>query len=305
MARPRPADAAAQAQYLAALATYQAGTQQLRTRLEQYVQRLWATFPEYRQPQMRRFVDQAVPVVLGAQQRMAAMTAANLAQLRAAANGGPVIPVAVSAKLVSGAAVRAGTAPADVYSRPFHLLWRMLDELPREPGSIEKAITAGAGRAVSLALTDVQLAKQHTAQRVLDKDDHVVGYRRVLEGAHSCALCLVAATQRYHRDALLPMHPACDCSVAPIWDHADPGQTIEAKVRVDGKLTPIADLADVHDRIAERFGADSSAAREIPGATDGHGRILRYRDALITHHHGELGPVLAVRGATFTGPDDL
>jgi hypothetical protein len=295
---PQPADPATP-QFAAALAVYQARTQALRADIEARVRRLWAALGSYRNPDQARFVTQVVPLVAGGQQAMSALTAANLAQLRAAALGTPARPAPVPAALVTGAAVRNGVPPAQVYGRPFHLVWRLLDELPREPGSVDKAIASGADRAVNLALTDAQLAKQHTAARVLGQDDRVVGYRRVLEGPHSCALCLVAATQRYHRDQLMPMHPACDCSVAPIWDTADPGQTIEAAVRVDGKLTPVAELPDVHDRIAQRFSADSSAARTITGTT------AQYRDALIVHEHGELGPVLAVRGAPFTGPHDI
>jgi hypothetical protein len=30
-----------------------------------------------------------------------------------------------------------------------------------------------------------------------------------------------------------------------------------------------------------------------------------YRDLIVTHHHGELGPVLAVRGQHFDGPGSI
>jgi hypothetical protein len=293
-------------EYAAALATYQVQTQALRAKVEQYVRQLWRSLGSYRNADMARFTNQAVPVVLGAQTAMSSLTTANLAHQRQIALGGRFQPVAVDVRRVTGAAARNGAVePDEVYGRPFHLVWRQLDELPREPGAIEQAIAAGEERAVELALDDQQLTKQHTALEILRHDDQVVGYRRVLEGAHSCGLCIVASTQRYRKDQLLPLHGGCDCSVGTIWGQADPGRTIEATARIDGKLTPIADLPDVHDRIEQRFGRSSSAARAIPGARDAHGRILQYRDVLITHDHGELGPVLAVRGAEFTGPTDL
>jgi hypothetical protein len=269
------------------------------------VRRLWRALGSYRTADVSKFVDRVIPIVTGGQQAVSALTAANLARQKQITVGGRLQPAAVDLRRVTGAAARNGADPVDVYGRPFHLVWRQLDELPHAPGMVEKAILTGEDRAVSLALDDQQLAKQHTALEILGHDDKVAGYRRVLEGAHSCGLCIVASTQRYHAKQLLPMHGGCDCSVAAIWGKHDPGRLIEAVARVDGRLVPIAELPDVHDRIAQRFGRDSSSARGIPGATDGHGRILQYRDVLITHDHGELGPVLAVRGATFTGPDDL
>jgi hypothetical protein len=65
-------------------------------------------------------------------------------------------------------------------------------------------------------------------------------------------------------------------------------------------------LAGVHERIAQRFGAYSSGARKIPGVTDPTtAGPLEYRNVLISHNHGEIGPVLGVRGQDFTTPGDL
>jgi hypothetical protein len=305
VASPPPDQQQQAAQAAAVVALYQAQTLALRTQLETWLRGLWQSLGQYRAPQMASFAKQAVPMVLGAQQHMAALTSAYLAEQERLAIGGTSTPAAAGTAKVTGSAARNGASMQDVYERPFHLVWRQLNELPRVQGSIEQAITAGANRAVDLAQTDLQLTKTRTALQVLGPDDRVVGYRRVLEGAHSCGLCIVAATQRYHRQTLMPIHPGCDCSVEPIWSHTDTGQTINPVVRDGGKLVPVGDLADVHDRIEQRFGASSSSARAIPGARDNLGRIVQYRDVLITHEHGELGPVLGVRGQPFTGPDDL
>jgi hypothetical protein len=303
---PQPsADQQRAAEFAAALAAYQARTAVLRTQVEAYVRRLWSSLGSYRNADMTRFVQQVLPFVAGAQQTMTALTVANLARQAEIALGTAVKPAAVDVKKTTGSAARNGAAMAAVYGRPFHLVWRLLDELPREPGMVDQAIQAGADRAVDLALDDQQLAKQHTALEVLGQDDKVVGYRRVLEGPHSCGLCIVSATQRYHKEQLLAIHGGCDCSVAAIWGDSDPGQTIAATARVDGRLVPVADLPDVHERIEQRFGRSGSSARIIPGARDANGRILKYRDVLVTHDHGELGPVLAVKGHPFLGPTDL
>ena len=153
---------------------------------------------------------------------------------------------------------------------------------------------AGQERLDSLAATDLQLAKTHTAQQALSRDARVVGYRRVLEGTYSCGLCIVASTQRYRKAELMPVHPGCDCDVVPIYGDRDPGRLINAGA-----------LADVHAAVKDRFGVDSEAARAIPRIYDGKGDPTLYRDVIVTHNHGEIGPVLGVRGQDFTGPADL
>jgi hypothetical protein len=111
----------------------------------------------------------------------------------------------------------------------------------------------------------------------------VVCYRRVLTGGHSCGLCVAATTQRYHTNEPMPIHPACDCTVAPIIGSNDPGHVLNA---------PLIDAA--HDAIRERFGAFDFGARAVD-----------YRQVLLTHQHSELSLVLTVAGHRFTGPGDL
>jgi hypothetical protein len=53
----------------------------------------------------------------------------------------------------------------------------------------------------------------------------LVGYRRVLTG-RSCMFCAAAATKRYRKRDLMPLHARCDCSVAPIFPDSDPGDLL-------------------------------------------------------------------------------
>lgn len=282
-----PPDAQAQAY----LSTYQQSTQRLRGQLVAFLVALWASLGEYRDPQRRQFVAQAVPAVLGAQRQMAALTAAFLAAQQSSVTGAPFRPVSVDPARVTGAAVRNGADPVEVYGRPFHLVWRQLADLPREPGAIEQAIQSGIDRATQTALTDLQLTKTHTSRQVIGQDRYAIGWRRMLEGPHSCGLCIVASTNTYHKRDLMPMHPACDCVPVPVYVDSDIAD------RANRRL-----LGDVHQAIADRFGASDYAARMIPGAKDGKGNPVSYRDVLITHEHGELGPVLSVKGQPFAGP---
>lgn len=303
----------------ALIAAQQAAIAQTRAQILAIIRRLWIALPNYRDPD--QFVAAVVPAVTAGQQRIAAITAAYLSHLYARLTGQPVRMIGVPADISTN--IRAGVTAQDVYARPFHRVWRDLaagqaerdahynwtgleDDAPPLPPDdyVARAIEDGEKRAIELATTDLQLAKTNASQHVLDSQPHVSGYRRVLEGPYSCALCVVASTHLYHRAELMPIHPGCDCGVEPLVGDTS-GEPIDSVARVNGDLVPIGDLPDIHARIAAMFGRDSSAARIIPGARNDRGRPIRYRDVLVTHEHGELGPVLAVRGQHWTGPGDL
>jgi hypothetical protein len=251
----------------------QAAVKQVRARVEAFLRATWTNLGSWRDADVQRWVGQAVPVVLGAQRQVASLTDAYLAQLLG------VGPTGVPFAQVTGAAVR-GVDPAEVYQRPGKTVWGELSN----GAALLDAVARGADRAVSIAMTDLQLTKTHSARYVLDRHDGVVGYRRVLTGSHSCGLCAVASTQRYHKRDLMPIHPACDCAVAPIIGSEDPGQVIDEQR-----------LQATHDAIQERFGISDRGARDP----------IDYRHALVINHHGEIGPVLGVRGQHFTGPGDI
>lgn len=277
------------ASQVAVLAAYQQQTSSLRDQVVAFLTALWHSLGQYRAGNAADFTAQAVPFVEAAMIHMQTITAAYLATLHGMA-GGSEVPLA--SPTLGIAAVRNGADPVDVYGRPFHLVWRRLNELqPLDGPKIEQAIQSGLDRAVQTAVTDLQLAKTHTAQDQMARSEKIVGYRRELEGAYSCALCVIASTRRYHKAELMPIHPACDCEVVPIFKGDN----------VDMNLDP-ALLEAVHATVADKFGRDSTAAREIRGAFKDNGKSVLYRDVLVTHQHGELGPVLAVRGQNHIPP---
>lgn len=254
----------------------------LRQRVVRFVERAWGSLDAWRAEDIDRFVRAVVPVVTGGQQQVAALTDAYLAAVEQAMTGLPVRPVGVPTVLVSDETIR-GVAADEVYRRAGVTVWSGLSR----GDSLDVAVSAGLRRAVSMAATDMQLAKTHASRHVLSRRGNVAGYRRVLTGSKSCGLCVVASTQRYHKADLLPCHPGCDCAVAPIIGDLDPGQVLDPE-----------GLEGVHQAIADRFGGAAADARGGSG-------IPNYRDVLVVHEHGEIGPVLAVRGQRFTGPGDI
>lgn len=179
------------------------------------------------------------------------------------------------------------------------------------PKPNEKPLTAaverGVRRAKTIAMTDLELAATHAAREFLADEPRVKFFRRVLTGAESCGLCVIASTQRYHKEHLMPIHPNCDCGIAPIYGDKDPGKIINSK-RVTDDATQAGEsrdgvpvfeddqlidtdllTQDVHDAILREFGQMAFDARQ-----------LDYRKVLLVQEHGELGPVLTVARHKFT-----
>lgn len=103
-------------------------------------------------------------------------------------------------------------------------------------------------------------------------------YARVLSGVENCALCRVASTQLYHSNALMPIHPGCDCGV----------ELVPGSERAAWKAAKRAELEDLQNQIDEVGLNSSSDQRELS-------RLI------VTEQHGEYGPTLAWRQHEFTG----
>lgn len=190
-----------------------------------------------------------------------------------------------------------GVPAEEIYRRPFHQLWTELDR----GAPLEAAVDSAERRAVSIATTDLELAQTHTV-RESGEALGVVGYRRVLTGAENCGLCVIASTQRYHRRELMPIHPGCDCAVAPILGDRDPGQIVNTGV-LTGDSTPtgrtrdgsrvfaaedVLDAGELLDEVHEQV-------KRTLGKSDRGGRTIDYRKVATVYEHGELGPVLKLR----------
>lgn len=270
-------------------AAYQAQVRAVRARVVAFVGATWLGLGTWRDSDVDRFVTLVLPVVLGGQMSVSALTNAYLARYRQMVFGGPFRAVSIDPKAVTGAAARNGTDPAVVYHRAGKQLWRALSN--GEP--IAEAVKQGHDRAVEAAATDLQRSKLLTDRAVARRDPERTGTRRVLEGAYSCGLCVLAATQRYSKLDLLPLHPACDCSAEPLYGvHKD--QVLEPEM-----------LEELHRRAEAFFGLQPGQGRGVTAGSHGEHREIDYRDIVVIHEHGELGPVLARRGQAFTGPNDI
>lgn len=248
----------------------------IRARAEAHVADRWMRIGSYRDGDIERFAAEVAPVVLGAQQQVSAVTVSYLTTV-AAAEVGRGRTTAVDPATVTGARVRNGVPPAEVYRRPGVTVWRELEK----GAALAVAVERGAKRALKAVATDLQLTRTHTSRAVLSSDARVTGYVRIPKGAETCAMCLIASTQRYRRSDLMPIHPGCDCEVGPLY-----GSTKHVQ---DPEL-----LTQVHAAVERDF-----------GISDAGGRDVDYRSLIATREHGEYGPVLTVRRHRHTGPADL
>ncbi|MEV5319172.1 hypothetical protein AB0K92_16205 [Streptomyces sp. NPDC052687] len=226
---------------------------------------------------MRRFQRQALPIILAGERQIATLTASYLEQLyRGEAD--ETHRVSVDLDAVTGRSLR-GVDPADVYERPFKELRAAL----ADDVSLDEAVNRGAHRLETLVKTDLQLARTHTVREVSADMPRFTYTVRELQGEYDCALCMIASTQRYHKRDLAPIHPGCDCLVKTVTADYDPGQIIDEER-----------LERIHDLVEEAL-----------GTFDRGGRAVDYRKIIVSHEHGEIGPVLGFAGQRFTGPDDI
>lgn len=284
--------AASTAQQTELVQAYADATVKLRNALITTVGSMWDELASWRDEDAVAFLRQVLPLVEGASSAMVSITDAYLTQLLADMTD--TVPRTTLAEPGYARPVPMST----VYRRPFIDVWTGL----KKGLSLVESVQSGRSRLTSLAATDIQLAKRAASQQRLAADPRVVGYRRVLTGSKSCALCALAASQRYHKSKLMPVHPGCNCAVAPIVGTEDPGRKVNVHVTEDASSLEAGDVHELpgsdalHRSIANRFGAD---------AVDLGGRATDYRQLVVVHEHGELGPVLARKGDTFTSAADL
>ncbi len=226
----------------------------------QALTKIWADLPGYDRVNVDEWLSRAVPTVLTAQRASALITDAYLGQ--ALGRG----PIGLNTEDLSGAAVRNGVAPEEVYQRPFVTLWSKLGE----GMAFEQASEAALARATSTGAMDVQLAMRATADAVDEADTGFYGYERVADPG-ACAFCqevngaYVKAIEGY----AYALHNGCGCSLEP---NTEPHRG--AVHLPDGSRVRAFQYGPLNDNVA-------------------------------VEQHGELGAVLVAPGDTFTSQADL
>lgn len=237
---------------------------QIRAHVEAFARIYWKSMPDYRQDNINRMIDAIVPRVAAGQLQIARLTNAYLLQCLTLLDLPPQT-VPVDPDEITHAR---GMEPREVYHRPASTVYAKL----AAGKSLDEAVRAGGLRLHQLIGGDMQLAHRNQAHKTLSRgrSDGIRAYRRVLTGRENCALCVVASTQRYWVEDLLPIHPGCDCNVQPLPPGMEGSQVIDQ------------DLLDrAHAAVEARYGSYAPDAREID-----------YKKMILVTEHGEYGPVM-------------
>ncbi|MBS6101817.1 MAG: hypothetical protein KH751_04280 [Actinomyces sp.] len=238
---------------------------QIRAHVEAFARIYWKSMPDYRQDNINRMIDAIVPRVAAGQLQIARLTNAYLLQCLTLLDLPPQT-VPVDPDEITHAR---GMEPREVYHRPASTVYAKL----AAGKSLDEAVRAGGLRLHQLIGGDMQLAHRNQAHKTLSRgrSDGIRAYRRVLTGRENCALCVVASTQRYWVEDLLPIHPGCDCNVQPLPPGMEGSQVIDQ------------DLLDrAHAAVEDRYGSFAPDAREID-----------YKKMILVTEHGEYGPVMS------------
>jgi hypothetical protein len=152
-----------------------------------------------------RWATAAAPIGLAAQRSALYLTDGYLAAYLG------VVPQGFDPDEFSGAALRNGAPPRDVWERSVVTARAAIARGRDYPD----ARTEGRARAMATARTDVALTARAASREILRRHDVVVGYQRVV-GANACELCAAAAGQFHRSDDLMPLHGSCSCGTEPV-----------------------------------------------------------------------------------------
>lgn len=216
-----------------------------------------------------------LPLVDQAVKQTAIQTEAYLRITMEAKIGEAIAAETLNSERYSVEALR-GTPADDVYARTLKA-WRIAEAAGRNGKA------AARFRATQTAATDIQLSSRRASRDWMSSAPGIAGYRRVLGPGKNCGLCVVASTQRYKTEDLMPIHSNCHCDVDPI-----PG---------DRPLPHVLD-SDTVNLVKSRLKSE-----ELPYTRDALSRLGFEADDLPDVkivHHGELGPTLYDDRWTFT-----
>lgn len=245
----------------------------LRASIVQQLLAVWFGLSNYRDPSSDEWMGVVLPTIEAAKETSISATEVYMQlQMEVAGVADPSFDVLETAAILE--AIRNGVDDEEVYGRPFKTVWEALSK----GYTFDEAVQQGATRLRQLVETDIQLAHTNTSRTLLSQRNDVVGFRRVPTGDFTCALCMIASTQRYNKLDLMPIHPGCDCRVAPIISTEPVGQILDPDL-----------LEQIHQSVEDMF-----------GSADRSGRVNDYRKLLVVHNHGEYGPTLAKAGNRFT-----
>lgn len=199
---------------------------QLRGVVVRAVTQIWTGLPGYDRDNVDQYLAGVIPFVTTAQRRSVALTDAYVARALDRR------PLGIDPTYLTGAVLRGGSPPEEVYTRAFVTVWSALGRsVP-----YEDAVAAGLHRSTSTAEMDVQLSHRAAYAAIQDADRTIRGYQRAADGA-ACTFCLTVDGAFVKSADALALHNRCGCGLEPITEHVVATPTPEdVAVHTHGEL---------------------------------------------------------------------
>lgn len=277
-------------------AAYHAATQSVIGPAKQRIVANWENLMRHGldQAAIQTFTDVSAPIGVAMQSSVANLTSAFLANRTGKKPLAPD-PSKVLGRNDNPSSTQDAVAMwADTYARPFV----QARSLVKNGMSLDDAVHRTAIRIALMVDTDSQMSKLRQAHESL-RHYGATRYKRVNHPEASktgtCALCLLASTQVYYVEDLLPIHTGCQCDV----DLIQPGDI----TRINGRNYVGLSTLQIPEELmhmGERADPDSARSRIAGYLQDMDKRQFNviteaWAQTVDVGYHPEIGPVLALK----------
>ncbi len=176
----------------------------LREAARHQLAQIWEALPGHDRANLDQWLAEALPVVQGAEQQAVALINAYVALSLERQ------PLPLDLSELTGAAVRRGTPPEEVYARPFVTLWSQLGQ-GKEWEAASKIALERIERSVAM---DAQLSMRAASDAIDAADPNLYGYRR-RANASACKFCreVDGAYVKGTSGFAMALHSGCGCSL--------------------------------------------------------------------------------------------
>lgn len=181
---------------------YRNATGRIRNSTVSAVSQVWLSMDSWSDAAAEDMLARVTPIALAGQRQVATTTTAYMQQYLGQ-------PIDVDFDTVTGAMLRNGTDPLDVYARAV----REARIAYSRSDLVELAVSVGMQRLTGAVDTDLQLAATHTSRAAM-VNAGVELFRRATRG-DSCDLCKQASQKTYRSDELAAIHTHCHCIIVP------------------------------------------------------------------------------------------
>jgi|GEM_PF-3573995 len=224
-------------------AVYQQELKRTRQAVKAQVALHWNNLPAYRTENVEPFVSRVVPIVEAGQRRAISLTDAYLSHMLGTK------PLGLDLSTLTGASVRNGVSPQDVYARPFTTVWTSIATI-----GFTAALAKGLDRLTSTAEMDVAMSARDSMTSYAQQSGNIIGFQRVADPG-CCDYCQTIDGARTGPDEPQPLHNGCGCSAEPIYGSDasstdfvsfSPGSLFDdVEIREHGELGPV--ITNRHD----------------------------------------------------------